>query len=154
MPNLGMFPLAQTLLASQTITTTGSSAVLTVPFASSYRIAVEVTASSTNTTSFNVGLYSSSDGGTTYDLVAWTTQMSNILGGQQFLIRPYLGLGDAATTQTNYILGTNTPAANTQVVNNGPFDPRFVKVGWTVAGTSPSCTFSVKMTSVPQDLSD
>ena len=154
MPNLGMFPLASTLVASQTVTTTANSAVLTLPAASSYRFAVEVTASSTNTTSFNVGIYSSSDGGTTYDLIAWTTQMSNILGGYQFLFRPYLNPGDAGTAINNYVLGTNDPAANTQIVANGPFDNRYIKVRWLLAGTSPSCTFAVKYWAVPQDLSD
>lgn len=155
MPNFGVFPLAQTLLASATVTTTGTSAVITnLPLASSYRFSVEVTASSTNTTSFNVGLYTSSDGGTTYDLILWTTQMSNILGGYQFLFRPYLNAGDVATAISNYILSTNTAIAATQVVANGPIDTRFVKIAWVLAGTSPSCTFSVKCTSVPQDLSD
>lgn len=154
MPNFGMFPLAQTLVASATVTTTGNTAAITVPLASAYRLAVEVTASSTNTTSFNVGVYSSSDGGTTYDLILWTTQMSNILGGYQFLFRPFLNAGDAATAVSNFILGTNTAAANTQIVQNGPFDSRFVKVAWVLAGTSPSCTFSVKLTAIPQDLSD
>lgn len=154
MPNFGVFPLASTLLASATVTTTGNSAALTIPLASSYRFAVEVTASSTNTTSFNVGLYTSTDGGTTYDLIAWTTQMSNILGGYQFLFRPFLNAGDTATAQTNYILGTNDPAANVQVINNGPIDNRFIKVRWVLAGTSPSCTFAVKWIAIPQDLSD
>ena len=154
MPNFGVFPLAQTLVASQTITTTGNTAAITIPLASSYRFSVEVTASSTNTTSFNVGVYSSSDGGTTYNLIAWTTQMSNILGGAAFVMRPYLGIGDAATAFQNYILGTVTAAANAQIIQNGPFDNRFVKIAWSVAGTSPSCTFAVKLTSVPQDLSD
>ena len=154
MPNFGVFPLTQTIVASQAVTTTGNTANLTLPLASAYRFAVEVTASSTNTTSFNVGIYSSSDGGTTYDLIAWTTQMSNILGGYQFIFRPYLNAGDLATVQQNYILSTNTAAANTQVVANGPFDNRFVKVAWVLAGTSPSATFAVKLTSIPQDLSD
>ena len=153
MPNFGQFPLAQTLL-SQTFTTTGNTANMTLPLASAYRFAVEVTASSTNTTSFNVGVYSSSDGGTTYDLIAWTTQMSNILGGYQFIFRPYLNAGDLATAIPNYILGTVTAAANTQIVANGPFDNRFVKIAWSVAGTSPSGTFAVKLTSIPQDQSD
>lgn len=154
MPNFGVFPLAQTIVASATVTTTGNTAAITLPLASAYRFSVEVTASSTNTTSFNVGIYSSTDGGTTYGLIAWTTQMSNILGGYQFVMRPYLNAGDAATAITNYILGTVTAAANTQIIQNGPFDNRFVKVAWVLAGTSPSCTFAVKMTSVPQDLSD
>jgi len=115
---------------------------------------VEVTASSTNTTSFNVGIYSSSDGGTTYDLIAWTSQMSQILGGEQLLFRPFLNAGDAATTFQNFILGTNTAGATTAIVANGPFDNRFIKVAWSVAGTSPSCTFAVKYTAIPQDLSD
>lgn len=154
MPNFGVFPLASTLVASQTITTTANSANLTIPLASAYRFAVEVTASSTNTTSFNVGIYTSMDGGTTYDLIAWTTQMSNILGGYQFMFRPFLNAGDLATAQTNYVLGTNDPAGNVQVINNGPIDPRYIKVRWLVAGTSPSCTFAVKYIAVPQDLSD
>ena len=154
MPNFGVFPLTQTLTSQSAVTTTGNTANLTIPLASSYRLSVEVTASSTNTTSFNVGVYSSSDGGTTYDLILWTTQMSNILGGYQFVFRPYLNAGDAATTINNYILSTNTAAANTQLLMNGPFDNRFVKIAWVLAGTSPSCTFAVKLTSIPQDWSD
>lgn len=153
MPNFGVFPLASTLVASATQTTTGNTAAITIPLASAYRIAVEVTATSTNTTAFNVGIYSSSDGGTTYDLILWTTTMTNT-GGQQFLFRPFLNAGDTATALTNYILGTNTAASNTQIVNNGPFDNRFIKVAWVLAGTSPSQTFAVKYWAIPQDLSD
>lgn len=154
MPNFGMFPLAQTLLASAAVTTSGNTGNLTIPLGSAYRLSVEVTASSTNTTSFNVGVYTSSDGGTTYDLILWTTQMSNILGGYQFLFRPFLNAGDLATSVSNFILGVNTAAANTQIVQNGPLDPRFIKIAWVLAGTSPTNTFSVKLTSIPQDLSD
>lgn len=154
MPNFGLFPLASTLVASATVTTNGNTANLTIPLASSYRFTVEVTASSSNTSQLNVGIYSSTDGGTTYGLIAWTTNMSQTLGGQQFLFRPFLNAGDTATVVTNYILGTVTAASNTQLVNNGPFDPRFIKVAWVCPGTSSSCTFAVKVTSIPQDLSD
>src|SRR5215467_7115682 len=150
MPNFGVFPLGSTLLATTTATTTngstntGSTGALTIGLASAYRFAVEVSTASGTITNLNVGIYSSCDGGTVYDLVAWTTALTTA-GGQQLLFRPFLNAGDAATTITNYILGTNTAATNAAIVSNGPIDSTHIKVAWQLAGTNTaSISFAVK----------
>jgi hypothetical protein len=51
------------------------------------------------------------------------------------------------------ILGTTDYPTNADVVTNGPFDPRFVKIRYQVATTG-TVTFNVKLDVVPQDLAD
>src|SRR5215472_11780085 len=129
MPNFGMLPLGGTLLALATQTTTGTSANLTLPPASSYRLVVQVQTVSGTTPTLQVIVATSMDGGTTYNEVLSTaTQMTTSGLGEQLLIRPYLGIGDAATVATSALLGTADLGTN--VVNNGPIIPGFIKLRW------------------------
>lgn len=153
MPNLGMFPLSQALISGQTATTNGTSAALTLPLASSYRFTVELLTATSTTTNHSVSVFSSADGGTTYHGIAALTALTTSGTGRSLLIRPYLGIGDAATAISAPILGSTDYATNADVVANGPFDPRFVKIRWQTASTG-TVTFNVKLDSVPQDLSD
>lgn len=154
MPNLGMFPLSTALLASQAVTTTGTSAVLTLPASQSYRFTVELVTASSTTTNFNLALFTSDDGGTTYHgLLAFTALTTS---GQclSALLKPNVGAGDAATiTGTLPILGSTDFASNVNVVNSGPFNMQFLKARWQVATTG-TVTFNLKVAAVPQDLSD
>lgn len=153
MPNFGVLPQSLTLLAQATQTTTGNSANLTiVPMASSFRLKVQVNTASGTSPTLVVGLATSSDGGTTYDQILSTTTMTTTGQGAQLLIRPYMGVGDAATQQPTALLGTASLAA--AVVNNGPINPQFVKVFWVLGGTTPSFSFKVLLDALPQDLSD
>jgi len=109
-----------------------------------------------------VGLYSSSDAtagaaGTTFHGILNTQQMTTTGLGVSVLFRPYLGIGDAATTIQSPLLGsavdfTNT---NTAIVANGPFNPAALKLRIFVGGTTPSFSaVQVFIDQVPQDLSD
>lgn len=153
MPNFGMFPSPQTLLSGQAATTNGTSANLTLPLGQCYRLTVELLTASSTTTNHSVSFFSSSDAGTTYHGIGALTALTTSGQGRSLLIRPYLGIGDAATAMNSPILGTTDYATNADVVANGPFDNRYVKVRWQTA-TNGTVTFNVKCDVVPQDAAD
>ncbi|HEX8838466.1 MAG TPA: hypothetical protein VF748_16100 [Candidatus Acidoferrum sp.] len=154
MPNFGVLGQGTTLLALATQTTSGTSAAITLPPASSYRLIWQVNSVS-GTTPTLVGIVAATaDGGTTYNEVLSTTTITTTGTGAQMMIRPYLGIGDAATTAATTLLGVADLAAN--VVNNGPFlaTAGQIKLRWVLTGTTPSFAFQVQLFAVPQDLSD
>lgn len=154
MPNFNMMPQQMTLLALATQTTSGTSAVITnFPPASSYRIIVEVQTVSGTTPTLVVALATTCNSGTTFNEILTTTTMTTSGQGNQLLIRPYLGIGDAATQVATSLLGTADLAAG--VVNNGPIAYLSgIKLRWIISGTLPSFAFQVLVVSVPQDLAD
>jgi hypothetical protein len=152
MPNFGMFPQTQILLALATQTTSGTSAALTLAPASSYRLIVQAQTVSGTTPTLVVALATSFDNGATYNEILSTSTATTSGVGQQLLIRPYLGMGDAATSAACSLLGTADIAA--AVVNNGPINPQFIKLRWILSGTTPSFAFQVAVIAVPQDSSD
>ena len=153
MPNFGMLPLGNTLFSPATITTNTTTAALTLPSASSYRFIVQVNTVSGTSPTLVFILATSFDGGTTYNEILSTTSMTTTGIGQQLMVRPYLGIGDAATAAATSLLGTADIAA--AIVNNGPIIPGFVKLRFVVSGTSPSYgSVTVGLIAVPQDLSD
>lgn len=152
MPNFGVLPQQNTLLALATQTQSGTSAALTLPPASSYRLIVQAQTVSGTSPTLVLALATSADNGTTYNEILSTTTITSSGLGQQLLIRPYLGIGDAATSASSTLLGTADIAAG--VVNNGPINPQFIKLRWIIAGTTPSFAFQVQYIAVPQDLSD
>ena len=152
MPNFGMPPQQMLLLAKGTVTTNGTSANLTLPPASSYRIICQVNTITGTTPTLVMILATSFDNGTTYNEILSSVTMSTC--GSQFTVRPYLGIGDAATCQNSVLLGAATDLA-AAVVNNGPINPGFIKLRFVVSGTSPSFgAVNVFVGAVPQDLSD
>ncbi len=153
MPNFGMLPLGSTLLGLATVTTNGTSAALSLPPASSYRFIVQAQTISGTLPTLQVIVATSLDGGTTYNEILQFTTIPPTAQGQQMMVRPYLGIGDAATTAITALLGTADLAAG-QIVNNGPIVPGFIKVRWIISGTTPSFAFQVQYIAVPQDLSD
>ncbi len=153
MPNFGVFPQQTTVVALTTITAnTTSAANLTLPPASSYRLMVEVQTVSGTSPTMVVSMATSFNGGTTYDAIVSTTTLTTSGQGAQLLIRPYLGIGDAATSAAMALLGTASLAAAT--VNNGPINPQNIKFQFIVGGTSPSFAVQIGLIAVPQDLSD
>lgn len=159
MPNFGVLPQQNTLLALATVTTTGSSGALTnLPPASSYRLMVEVQTVSGTSPTLVVGFATSFNNGTTYNQVLTTTTLTTSSQGAQLLVRPYLGIGDAATSQAMTKMAspfTGTPASlAAATINNGPINPQNYQITWVVGGTSPSFAFQVGVIAVPQDLSD
>ena len=154
MPNFGMLGQGETLLALATQTTTGSSAALTLPPASSYRIIFQCQTVSGTSPTFVGIIAATADSGTTYNEILSTSTMTTSGAGYQLLVRPYLGIGDAATGAVTTLLGTADLAAG--VVNNGPFlaTGSSIKIRWVMGGTSPSFAFQVQVFAVPQDMSD
>lgn len=152
MPNFGMFPQTNTLLALATQTQSGTSAALTMPPASSYRFIVQVQTVSGTSPTLVLAVATSFDGGTTYNEILSSTTLTTSGSGDQLLIRPYLGIGDVATRASTTLLGTADIAA--AVVNNGPINPQLIKLRWIIGGTSPSLAFQVQYCALMQDLSD
>lgn len=155
MPNFGMLPLGGTLLGLATVTTSGTSAALSLPPASSYRLIVQSQTVSGTLPTLQLIVATSCDAGTTYNEILSTTTCCTASGlGTQLMIRPYLGIGDVATSATSTLLGTADLTAGTGIVNNGPIVPGFIKLRWIISGTTPSIAFQVQFISLPQDLSD
>lgn len=154
MPNFGVLGQGQVLLATATQTTSGTSAAITLPPASSYRFVVQVNTVSGTSPTMVVALACTADNGTTYNEFVTTTTLTTTGQGDQLMIRPYLGIGDAATRTATSLLGVADLAAAT--VNNGPFlaTNGSIKIRWVLGGTTPSFAFAVHLFSVPQDLSD
>ena len=152
MPNFGVLPLSSVLLGVATQTTNGSSANLVIPSASSYRLIVQVNTVSGTLPTLSVALSTSFDNGVTYTQILSSTTSTTTGLGAQVPFRPYLGIGDAATTVAAALVGTaNLPGG---VATNGPIDPRFIKLSWIIAGTTPSFAFQVGLIAIAQDLSD
>jgi len=152
MPNFGMFPQTQTLVANANYTASTTTSALTLPPASSYRIIVQLNTVSGTSPTMIVALATSFDGGSTYSEIISSNTLSTTGQGDQLLIRPYLGIGDAAARAATSLLGVADLAA--AVVNNGPINPQYVKVRFIVGGTSPSFNATVGVIAVPQDMSD
>src|SRR5277367_3443416 len=106
MPNFGMLPQGGTLLALATVTTSGTSAALTLPPASSYRLVVQVQTVSGTLPTLQLIVATSMDAGTTYNEILTTTSCTTSGAGAQLLTRPYLGIGDVATSAVSTLLGT------------------------------------------------
>jgi hypothetical protein len=153
MPNFGMLPQGTTLLALATTTTSGTSAALTLPPASSYRLLVQVQTVSGTLPTLQVIVATSCDAGTTYNEILSYANLTTSGQGRQMMIRPYLGIGDVATVGGSALLGTADLAAG-DLVNNGPIVPGFIKIRWVHGGTTPSFAWQLQLIAVPQDLSD
>jgi hypothetical protein len=153
MPNFGVFPQTAVLFAPGTITATTTSGALTLPPAQSYRLICQINTVSGTSPTMVMALLTSFDAGATYNEVVSTSTMTTTGLGRQLLIRPYLGIGDAATEGSCSLGGVADIAA--AVVNNGPINPQFVKVKLIIAGTSPSfSSVSVQYCALPQDASE
>ena len=153
MPNFGVFPQTTVLINQGTITTNATTAALTLPPAQSYRVIVQVNTVSGTSPTLVTSLATSFDGGSTYNEFISTSSVTTSGAGRQLLIRPYLGIGDAATEAACTLLGTADLAA--AVVNNGPINPQFIKVRFVVSGTSPSFgAVTVGIIALPQDASE
>jgi hypothetical protein len=153
MPNFGVFPQTNILISQGTVTTNATTAALTLPPAQSYRMIVQVNTVTGTSPTLVVALATSFDGGTTYNSFMSTTSITATGSGQSIVFRPYLGVGDVATSGSCTLLGTTDLAA--AVINNGPINPQFVKVRFVVSGTSPSYSaVTVGIIAVPQDATD
>jgi hypothetical protein len=126
-------PGSKILVASNTVTATGQSAAFTMPFADSYRLILITSAASGTTPTLDAVLQDSPDGGTTWVNLPLRFTQQTAAGNAWILFKP-IGLSDAAsagtTAATGGALGTNTP-----------FNAKYVRLAYTVGGTTPSFTF-------------
>lgn len=124
---------SKVLVASSTVTATGSSAVFTMPVADSYRLILVTSAASGTTPTLDAVLQDSPDGGVTWvNLPLKFTQVT--AAGSAYIIFKPVGLSDAASAGVQSSTGTAT-AVNT-VMNS-----KYVRLGLTIAGTTPSFTY-------------
>ncbi len=124
MPNLSMLPLTGTLVGLATQTATGSSGVLQIPNASSYRFVVQTNTVSGTTPTLQVILATSFDNGTTYNEFISFANLTTTGVGRQLTWRPYLIGGDLATSAicTQLTISAYCPVWPTTVV--GPAQGR------------------------------
>ena len=153
MPNLSMLPLTSTLVALATQTTSGTSAALTLPNASSFRFIVQAGTVSGTSPTLQVALATSFDGGTTYNEFISFANITASGQGRQLTWRPYMLGGDLATFAAASTLGTADLAAGDLAIN-GPFNPALIKVRWVLTGTSPSFAFQLQYAALPQNLDE
>lgn len=156
MPNYGMLPFGGVLVDQSTgVTTSGTSSALTVPIAQSYRFMIEMRTFTATNLTLDVFLASSVDG-TVYNEIAHFAQITTSGQGRQMLIRPYLGVGDAATEGALPCLtqGVDGATGATAVALNGPFNPQFVKVRWVTGAAVTTCQFRVVYFAQPQGSAD
>lgn len=156
MPNLGILPFGGTLVDQSTgVTTSGTSAVVTLPLAQSYRFMLEMLTFSATNLTLDVFLATSPDG-TNYFEILHFAQVTTSGQGRQMLVRPYLGVGDAATegAMPGLTFGVDGASGATAIVNNGPINPQFMKVRWVTGAAITTCQFRVRYMAVPPDAAD
>ena len=154
MPNLSLLPQTATLIGLATQTTSGTSATLSLPLASSYRFISQVQTASGTTPTLQVIIATSFDNGTTFNEILSFANSTTSGQGRQMQLRPYLGVGDQVTTDAACSLLGTADLASGGLVINGPINPQFIKVRWVLGGTTPSFAFQLGYIAVPQDVSD
>ncbi len=153
MPNFGMFPQTGVLLATTTVTASATSAAIQLPPAQSYRIIAQVgTVSGTSPTMY-VELCTSFDAGATYNCIMSSGSLTASGLGWQWVIKPFQGAGEAATSAVSSVTGTADLGTSVGIIN-GPINPQFIKIRYVVTGTSPSFALTVQYCCFVQDLSD
>jgi hypothetical protein len=138
-----LFPRFQTVVASAAYTSTTTTAKFELPGVSdSYSIIMTHTVTGTSPTA-DIVLQTSVDGGTTYvNLPIRSTQVT-ATGTTHMVFRMGLGQNEVAL---------ESPAADTggTLAKNCIFDPKFMKLKFTIGGTSPSFTTVVYAAAVPR----
>jgi hypothetical protein len=128
-------PWNKVILASTALISTSSTSAFAMPVTSgSFSIGITVSAASGTSPTADFVLQTSYDAGTTYvDLPLRWTQFNAAAGPRWLIFRNGLGNNEVALEQV---------AADTggTLAKNCNFDPRYMKIKYTIAGTSPSFT--------------
>lgn len=137
MSTRGKAPLLKSAIASTAYTTTTTSAAFALPVdADTYMVLLQTTAATGTSPTMDAVLQSSPDNGTTYiNLPIRSTQIT-AAGQNYFIFKQGLGGNEVAF---------ESPAASTggTLAKNCIFDPRLLKVKFTIGGTNPSITTQV-----------
>lgn len=126
-------PLCKTLLASSALTSSTSQAFAMPVGCDTYHLIIYVSAVSGTSPTADFVLQTSPDGGTTYiNLPIRSTQLT-AAGQIHFVFKMGLGHNEVAL---------ESPAASTggTLAKNCVFDPKKMKLAYTLGGTSPSFT--------------
>ncbi len=133
----------KTAVASAAYTATTTTANFAMPLADTYHILINHTAVTGTSPTADIQLKTSIDGGTTYVGLPIRSTQVTAAGQTNFVFR--LGLGNAESA-------LESPAAATggTLAKNCLFDPRYMKLTFTIGGTNPSFTSVVYLfTSAP-----
>lgn len=121
-----------------TSATTGASSAFTIPFADAYTFYLNITTAGQTTT--DVVFQTSVDGGTTYVNVPWRfAQVTTVTGCYVLDVHAGPGPGYEAGTVTTGN-GALTAATGGALALQSVVDPRYMKIGYTISGTSPGAT--------------
>lgn len=134
MSNTALQPRIKTLIASTAYTTTVTSSAFAMPVnADTYEIIINATTVTGTSPTLDCVVQSSVDGGTTYINLPLRTTQITAAGQRRLLFKQGLGGNEVAL---------ETAAADTggTLAKNCIFDPKFMKIKFTVGGTNPSLT--------------
>lgn len=142
MPKSMLRPNIKTLVASAAYTTTTTTAVFDIGIADSYHILINHTAVTGTSPTADIQLKTSIDGGTTYIGLPIRSTQVTAAGQTHFVFKLGLGESDAA-------LESPSAATGGTLAKNCIFDPRYMKLTFTIGGTNPSVTSVVYGLSLP-----
>jgi hypothetical protein len=127
------YPQAKTLVTASAAAATSHSDFTLQP-CDSFSLILSCTAAAGTSPTLDVALQTSPDGGTTYVTAARFTQLT-AAGAETISLKPYLGVGDAATSLVSAATG-GSAKANMVLAKD-------CRILYTIGGTSPALTFKV-----------
>lgn len=143
MRQANLVPLIKSSIVSTAYTTTVTSAAFALPGqGDSYALILNCTAATGTTPTVDAVVQSSVDGGTTYVNLPLRTTQITAAGVRHIVFKLGLGGNEVALEST---------AADTggTLAKNCLFDPKFMKIKFTVGGTNPSVTIQVFSAALP-----
>lgn len=141
--NLNQPPLAKALATIATSATTGATSAFSIPFADAYTFYLNVVTA--GQTTFQSCFLTSVDGGTTYVGVPWKfAGVTTVTGTYVLNVRTGLGGANDVSLPTGQgglvdTTGNGATAIGLQAI----VDPRYMKLAYTISGTSPGATLYV-----------
>ena len=136
-------PMIKTIVASAAVTATGNSAKFTLPIADTYTFVINATTVTGTSPTLDIVYQSSPDGGTTFINLPW--RHTQVTAAAVLYLTVRLGLGVGEVGIENAAAATGGTLSKPAV----PFDLTNMRLGYTVAGTSPSFTFAVFLAALP-----
>jgi hypothetical protein len=132
------------LVTGTAVAATATSTATSIGLADSYTICINVTAVTGTSPTLDVVIQGSLDGGTTFMNLPLRSAQITAATVQYISFRNGLAQGEAGFNQAGV---ADTGGALTKDV---VFDPRFIKVKQTVAGTNPSFTYTITCFGMPR----
>lgn len=136
-------PYTATLVASNAISATGSTAAITLPLADSYAFILNVTAAGGTTETMDMAIQITPDNGTTWFDWFRFAQVTTAAVTRRLVVQPLQGRGEAGTEVAI------TAAASGAVNANAPMSSK-VRFTYTLGGTLPTYTFVIYLIAQPR----